>query len=353
MVPHTWKVTGIRRRIELLFISSLFIVDNSAPSVGVASPVPPKGSNYPNPEPCTGNCTWVHDPNVIYKDSTYYRFSTSGNIAIATAPRLTGPWKYQGALLDNGTSIFVTKGQDIWAPDVTLVDGTYYAYYAVSIFGSQLSQIGVATSKSLRPGTWTDHGSLNIPKSSDYNLIDPNLLYDPKQPSAPPYLVLGSYWDGIFQTPLTDLTTFDEGILTDIIRNSTTNSKVVEAGFQFAYGGFYYLFFSSGACCNVPPNLAPAGYEYSVMVCRSSRITGPFVDQDGKSCVKGNGGTEVLASHGNVYAPGGQGVMIENGSNKVVLYYHYVNPKIGYDATQFQFGFNYLDFETGWPKVVG
>ena len=78
-----------------------------------ASPIHKRA--FPNPEPCLGNCSWVHDPSVIVKDGTYYRFSTSGNIAIATAPSLTGPWEYKGSLLGpNGSSIHVIDGQDVW-----------------------------------------------------------------------------------------------------------------------------------------------------------------------------------------------------------------------------------------------
>lgn len=76
---------------------------------------------YPDPEPCRGNCSWIHDPSIWYEDGTYWRFSTSGNIAVATAPSLGGPWRYEGALLQNGTSILVVDGQDIW---VSAVSGT-------------------------------------------------------------------------------------------------------------------------------------------------------------------------------------------------------------------------------------
>jgi hypothetical protein len=72
-------------------------------------------SPYPDPEPCQGNCSWIHDPSIYYEDGTYWRFSTSGNIAVATAPSFGGPWEYQGALLSNGTSIEVSENQDIWA----------------------------------------------------------------------------------------------------------------------------------------------------------------------------------------------------------------------------------------------
>ena len=69
---------------------------------------------YPDPEPCRGNCTWIHDSSILYEDGKYWRFSTSGNIAIATASSLEGPWRYEGALLHNGTSIMVHPEQDIW-----------------------------------------------------------------------------------------------------------------------------------------------------------------------------------------------------------------------------------------------
>jgi arabinan endo-1,5-alpha-L-arabinosidase len=74
---------------------------------------PPSGL-YPDPQPCYGNCSWIHDPSIVYEDGTYWRFSTSGNIAIATAPSLSGPWTYQGALLTNGTKIHIQPDQDIW-----------------------------------------------------------------------------------------------------------------------------------------------------------------------------------------------------------------------------------------------
>jgi arabinan endo-1,5-alpha-L-arabinosidase len=311
-------------------IPPIFISALCALTICTASPLA-RRYTYPSPEPCTGNCSWVHDPNIIRKDSTYYRFSTSGNIAIATSPSLTGPWEYQGALLDHGTSINIGPTQDTWAPDVNLIDGVYHAYYCVSLFGTQVSDIGFATSRSLDPGTWTDHGSLGIPRSSSYNLIDPN-LYIPDS-DADPYLVFGSFWDGIFQTRLSNLTSFSDtrgtigsAPLTNLVRNTTASPQVLEGGIQYrrkleAGEEFFYLFYSAGACCNTPPNLAPAGSEYRIMVCRASVVTGPYVDDQGRDCATNNGGTEVLESHGDVYAPGGQGVMEDGG--RTVLYYHY------------------------------
>jgi hypothetical protein len=100
-----------------------------SPLLGLTSiTAAPTPQRYPNPEPCLGNCSWIHDPSIIKEDNRYYRFSTSGNIAIATAPSLSGPWEYKGALLDNGTNIYVDSSQDIWAPSIHKIGDEYYAF---------------------------------------------------------------------------------------------------------------------------------------------------------------------------------------------------------------------------------
>lgn len=234
------------------------------------------------------------------------------------------------------------------APDVFNMAGTYYMYYSVSVIGSQNSDIGVATSQTMDSGSWTDHGSIGIPASASYNRIDGNLFQHDS--NSVPLLSFGSYWDNIFQIPMENPPLRIAGGATHLAQN-TTGGGPVEGGYQFQWGDFYYLFFSSGACCNTPPNLAAPGDEYKIMVCRSPTANGGFVDQQGRNCLTQNGGTLVLASHDNVYAPGGQGVMYDPQQGSPVVYYHYVNPG-NYAYEQFLFGWNKLDFSSGWPVVV-
>ena len=59
------------------------------------------------------------------------------------------------------------------------------------------------------------------------------------------------------------------------------------------------------------------------MVCRAEAPSGPFFDKEGRSCLIGNGGSEILGSHDVVYAPGGQGVYYDDCIGSVILYYHY------------------------------
>jgi hypothetical protein len=405
-----------------MLIRPLPLLAAFAVGVARASPILVKRL-FPDPEPCKGNCSWVHDPNVYVEGGTYWRFSTSGNIAVASADDLRGPWRYQGALLEEGTSIVVDGGkQDVWvcspfspplsllpslfaicnliwpstcsciaslemapelgrsnaalhrlsstlnsnrtfppltspqAPNIFKIDDTFYCYYSVSYLGSQASQIGFATSKSLEVGSWTDHGSLNIAQSPSYNLIDPAIFQE--TPESPVHMTFGSYWDGIFslQLPSEALVykrneaalkrdappSTKDGIplnrnatgtgptswtsatsnLNNLIRNTTSNPDVVEGAFMYAHAGSYYLFFSAGNCCATPPNLAPAGHEYRILVCKAASPEGPFIDRDGRRCDE-SGGTLVLGSHGDVYAPGGQGVIFDEKTGRTAMYYHY------------------------------
>lgn len=130
---------------------------------------------YPPPEPCTGWCYYdLRDPNVVYKNGTYYRFTTHHNFTIATAPSITGPWERHGSALRNGSTIDLPmpaakNGEPplkyelpaLWAPDVLLINDTYYMTYSVTRGGSP-SEIGCATSKTMEADSWEDHGSIGL-----------------------------------------------------------------------------------------------------------------------------------------------------------------------------------------------
>jgi len=64
--------------------------------------------------------------------------------------------------------------------------------------------------------------------------------------------------------------------------------------------------------------------RYSIRVGKSSNVGGPFVDKSGKKLLQG-GGTVVYASnHGNIFAPGGPGVVpASGGESQDILVYHY------------------------------
>lgn len=316
----------------------------------LASPLLSKRS-FPPTEPCSGVCRGrLHDPSVVYRadTKTFYRFTTNNEIIIATAPHLSGPWTNHGPALPHGSRINLSGKNDLWAPDVFHFEDTYYLYYSVSTIGSRNSDIGVATSPSMEIGSWTDHGSVGIPTDPRYNKIDANFFQH--SPSSPPLLQFGSYWQDIYQIQLATPPLKDSGAPPVHLAQNLTGAGAEEGSYMFQWGGFYYLFFSSGMCCNAADKLAPPGEEYKIMVCRSAQPSSGFVDAQGTPCLE-SGGTLVLGSHDEVYAPGGQGVMYDPVLRTPVVYYHYV-VRGDYAYDDFHFGWNKLSFDSGWPVVT-
>ncbi|KXG46647.1 Glycoside hydrolase, family 43 [Penicillium griseofulvum] len=302
---------------------------------------------YANPGSCSGACV-VHDPTLIQRssDNRYFRFSTGNKISYASAPSIKGPWTTIGSMLPSGSSIDLAGKDDLWAPDVHLVNGLYHVYYSVSTFGSQNSALGLATSATMEFGSWTDRGRTGIASSSAsaYNAIDGNLF----KADGTYYMNFGSFWHDIYQAPMrsdaTKVASSSHNLAYD-----PSGTHAVEGPYMYQYGSYYYLFFSAGICCGYDTSRPASGAEYKIKVCRSTSPTSGFVDKAGIACTNG-GGTVVLESHGTVYGPGGQGVYTDP-SLGPVLYYHYVDTTVGYSDSQKRFGWNQINFSSGWPVV--
>ena len=234
-------------------------------------------SSFPLPHNVTGQDepgVWggihVHDPSIIEgPDGSYYSFTTHDLIAISRAPSLDGYWDLIGSVLDSDSVINLPGRNDTWAPDVHKVGDTYFLYYSVSEFGSQDSAIGLATSKTLLPGSWTDHGQiirsgnetgillpLNIT-----NAIDPNLFIDPKTNDA--YLSYGSFFGDIWQFRLKEeLTAVTYTPPPVQVSLDPAGTRPEEGSFLSYHDGYYYLWYSHGICCGFNASaLPPAGTE--------------------------------------------------------------------------------------------
>ncbi|OBZ69045.1 putative arabinan endo-1,5-alpha-L-arabinosidase A [Grifola frondosa] len=274
-----------------------------------------------------------HSDHLIQRksDEKYFLFTTHDKAGIITADNLAGPWTEVGSILPENSSIQLPGRDDIWAPDE--------------------SAIGLATSPSMDPGTWTDHGQVFSSTTGDeYNAIDPNLSTDEH---GAPVLTFGSFWSDLFQVNLAaDL----KMVISSPVQVSfnSTPPQPEEGSFIWKHGNFHYLFFSSGLCCGFNASaLPPPGNEYKVFVGHSTSVHGPFLDATGKD-LRDSGGTLVLASHGNVYAPGGQGVFTDARSEQDVFVYHYVpvdSPE-PYSDTFASLGLNGIDWSTGWPVLT-
>ncbi|KAI1084630.1 glycoside hydrolase family 43 protein [Whalleya microplaca] len=308
------------------------------------------------------------DPALIRRssDNKLFLYTTGKNGSVWTASSLYGPWK------DEGSAQLREFGG---APSIHRVDDTYYLYINNHEF--DYGSVGVtdpaihtwehnssflaASSKTLEVGEWTQHGRLEIDWAKKYNILDAALLTIDDGGKRQNLLSFGSYQQGIFQLPLADppikIADGANGDIKQLANNQTKAFKMgpTEASYIFKWKEWYYLFFSSGRCCKQKDgSWLDRGDVYKVMVCRSKQARGGFVDDKGVDCAAKSGGKEILGTHNNIWAPGGQGVLVDDEAGGPIIYYHYVpyDVKTKTPADEFRFGWNKLNFSSGWPEVI-
>lgn len=319
----SWPSGSLRQRKVLakqtlagcLLLLSLGVVAQSTVPVGTILPT----SQVP-----------AHDPVMIKEGPTFYLFCTGMGISVWSSNDLRN-WKKESPVFARPPQWAVDtiagfRGH-IWAPDISFHNGQYYLYYSVSAFGKNTSAIGVATNKTLNPASpdfkWTDQGRViqSYPGKTPWNAIDPNLIVTS---GNQPFLVFGSFWDGIKLVKLkADLLQPDEpldGVTTIASRRKTDTGKganPIEAPFIIQRGDYYYLFASIDYCCQ------GSNSTYKIIVGRSTSVNGPYLDKEGVELLRG-GGTVFLQGNKDWYGVGHNGFCAANGENYLV--YH------GYDA---------------------
>jgi arabinan endo-1,5-alpha-L-arabinosidase len=330
---------------------------------------------YPAPGPCKGVCRNIQDFSIIQDDNgKYYRFSGHHGIEIATSDSLIGPWT-------NSTPAFPCwrsclkhlkpQLQDLWAPDVRKIGDTYYLFFTIEDFGTDIYGAGnvasakygqtvVATSKSLRGGTWTVRNTLNIPlRGPEYTRFDTSLLIDDNSI----YMSFGSYSWGLFgirmkSPPLQVLSQTTTMLVADEPAPALQGPQnKTEGSYLYKHNGFYYIFYASGDCCltlrNGPPDSGyQPGAEYKIKYCRGRAVHGPYYAKDGTNCRSGQGGTKLLATHGDsVFSPGSPSIF-HDPKHGLVMIYQYMNPATtGLSEDNILMGWNPLSFEDDWPVL--
>lgn len=329
-VSQYTDLDGANQRWQLTAVGG-----GGVPSNPPSGPTTPPAS-YPNPGPVSGS-TGVHDPTVVKRPNGSYLMAHTGNdISLKTSTNRTA-WSNAGAAFPGGaswTNTYTGGARNLWAPDLSYRNGRYWMYYSASTFGSNRSAIFLATSTTGDSGTWTNAGLVIESRTSDnWNAIDPNLVVDS---AGRWWLSFGSFWSGIKMIEINPSTGLRSG--STLLSVAGRNGGAIEAPVIVQRGSYYYLWVSFDRCCQ------GASSTYRVMVGRSTSVTGPFVDRNGTAMTAG-GGTQVLASHGNIHGPGHQAVLADTDGD-VLVYHYYANNgasllginRIGYDAA-------------GWPFV--
>jgi arabinan endo-1,5-alpha-L-arabinosidase len=299
----------------------------------------------------------VHDPVMIRQDGTYYLFHTGKGVSVWSSTDRK-EWKQEPPVFSAAPAWATTVVPDfrnhIWAPDIYHHNGTYYLYYSVSAFGRNTSAIGVATNRTLKRSDpnfhWQDHGIVvrSVPGRDLWNAIDPNVVHDGE---GKPWLSFGSFWNGIKLVRLADnliAPAQPEEWYTIAARSRawTVNDRAagdgtnaIEAPFIFRKDSLYYLFVSWDVCCRGMAS------TYKVVVGRSNRISGPYVDKDGKDMRLG-GGSLVVAGNAGWGGVGHNAVYTFDGIDYMVFH--------GYDLAdngRSKLWIRPVRWENGWPSV--
>lgn len=311
----------------------------------------------------SGDYAKTHDPSIARQGNNYYVFATGrapdgGQFAIRCSNNLTD-WKLCGHVF-NEIPAWIKEAsprtRDLWAPDISFFNGKYHLYYAYSAFGVNTSGIALATNTTLDAADpnyqWKDEGLvLKSTAADDYNAIDPNIVLDNK---GQPWLSFGSFWSGIKMRRI-DAATGKPAADNPTLYALATRAKpenaapakpglpadweAIEAPFIVRHKGLYYLFVSFDLCCRGIHS------NYRIMVGRSQKVTGPYVDADGKPMLEG-GGTQLLAGGARWLGPGGESILQKAGGD--VMVFHAYDSQTGKPALQI----STIGWQAGWPHVA-
>ncbi|QYN32332.1 arabinan endo-1,5-alpha-L-arabinosidase [Pseudonocardia sp. DSM 110487] len=319
-----------------------------APPAASAAPAAPAQAE--EPWRLSGDLA-AHDPALVAGGGgqDWYVFATGeegkgdGNVQIRSSAD-GHKWTYEGTVWDEIPQWIkdaVPGVKNIWAPEVYEANGMYYMYYSASTWGKNRSVIGLATNETLDPSDpayeWVDRGEvIGSEPDDDFNAIDPGVIEDG---SGTPYMAFGSYWSGIRMVKLD----WPSGKLADPdkeplhIADRKASPNAIEAAYIVKNDGFYYLFTSWGQCCQGSDS------DYKMMVGRSKKVTGPYVDRDGRKLLDG-GGTTLLTTSGDRVGPGGQ-----SASEEIIAYHYYDKSADG--ATKLALQPIAWD-DDGWPVLT-
>jgi arabinan endo-1,5-alpha-L-arabinosidase len=305
------------------------------------------------PAPAMQGDTQIHDPSAIDVDGHWVTFQTGaenglthGAILLKTSPDgIT--WTNAGAIgkgVPKWThGVLGYTSRNIWAPSISVRDGTYWLYYSVSMFGLNTSTIGLMTNAAFdptKPGDgWTDQGEvITSHVKDDWNAIDPFRI-DTSDGHA--WLSYGSYWSGIKLRELDPMTGKPLTPNEPAYDIASRGGGAIEASSLLEHDGKFYLFVSFDRCC------AGLASTYRIMMGRADKIIGPYLDKTGTDMMAG-GGTELQNSSGRYIGPGGA-EPVKTPQGDMLIYHYYDGQGAGVPKLQLA-PIRWSD--DGWPELA-
>jgi len=298
---------------------------------------------------------------MAYEDSTYYIYSTGMGIQQMTSkdrrtwtvrpePLMTVMPQWTGDSVPGFT-------HHVWAPDVIRWHGRWWLSYSCSTFGKNGSAIGLLSNRKLSFPLWHDEGCIVTSREGrdEWNAIDPNFVIDDQDQ---PWLVWGSFWDGIQlarldttmhmakgEKPRTIARRYSPGNKNrmDNPTSKYAGTNAIEAPFIMKHGGWYYLFVSWDYCCMGSKS------TYRVAVGRSRTVDGPYLDREGRDMREGGGTLLIEGDKQRFEAIGHCAAYHMNGEDVYISHGYSTEHKGAAILVQRKIEWT----QDGWPVIVG
>ncbi len=246
---------------------------------------------------------FIHDPSTIMEcEGKYYTFGTGGGGLISE-----DGWKWNSGAVRPGRGA---------APDAIKIGDRYMVVYGSTgggLGGGHNGLINTMWNKTLDPKSpdFKFSEPIVVAKSEnmeDCDAIDPGLLLDPNDGRL--WCSYGTYFGFI------RLVELDPQTGKRVEGNEAINIAIDCEATDLEYrNGWYYLLGTHGTCCD------GANSTYNIVVGRSKKVTGPYLDNMGRDMLQG-GGKMVVAAGGRVTGPGHFGrVILEDGVEKMSCHY--------------------------------
>jgi arabinan endo-1,5-alpha-L-arabinosidase len=249
------------------------------------------------------------DPTIIKgKDGWFYLYATENirHVPILRSKNLT-QWEQTGTAFTKETRPDFEPKASVWAPDINYFNKKYVMYYSMSVWGGEWT-CGVGVASADKPeGPFTDHGKLF--RSNEINVknsIDPFFIEE----NCKKYLFWGSF-RGIYYIELNK-----DGLA---LKKGSEPKQIAGTAFEGTYiykrKGFYYFFASVGSCC------AGLNSTYRLVVGRSKKLLGPYVDRVGNAMME-NGFEVVIDKNDRFLGNGHNAEIVQDDAGRDWILYH-------------------------------
>ncbi|OYX25483.1 MAG: glycoside hydrolase [Flavobacteriales bacterium 32-35-8] len=247
---------------------------------------------------------FIHDPSTIMEsDGKYYTFGT-GSGGLISEDGWT--WNSGGVRPGGGA-----------APDAIKIGDRYLIAYGSTgggLGGGHDGKINTMWNKTLDPNSpdfkYSDPILVAESKNmEDNDAIDPGLLLDPTDGRL--WLSYGTYFGNIRLIELDPKT--GERVKGNEALDIAIDCEATDLEYR---DGWYYLLGTHGTCCD------GANSTYNIIVGRSKKVTGPYLDNMGRDMLRGGGKMVISSGGGRVNGAGHFGrTVLEDGVEKVSLHY--------------------------------